>query len=57
AGLGLAVVAEIASLHDSSVTVDNHPDGGAVFRLALSECRIAMPPRSTDAAAELAETG
>lgn len=65
AGLGLAIVAEIAALHHSTVTVDNHPDGGAVFRFNLSECRIAMPARSSDPGgeppaatpAELAKTG
>jgi signal transduction histidine kinase len=57
AGLGLAIVAEIAALHHSTVMVDNHPEGGAVFRLTLSECRIAMPPRSAEAPGELAEIG
>jgi len=56
AGLGLAIVAEIAALHHSTVSVDNHPDGGAVFRLDLSECRIAMPARAGEPASELAET-
>jgi signal transduction histidine kinase len=56
AGLGLAIVAEIAALHHSTVSVYNHPDGGAVFRLNLSECRIALPARG-ETPAELAETG
>ena len=34
-GLGLAIVARVAETHDGSVTVDNLPDGGAVFTLRL----------------------
>jgi signal transduction histidine kinase len=36
AGLGLAIVAEIAVLHGGTITVENHREGGAIFRLALS---------------------
>jgi two-component system sensor histidine kinase HydH len=35
-GLGLAVASRIADMHDGSITAANHPDGGAVFRLAIS---------------------
>jgi len=34
-GLGLAIVARVAEAHDGTVTVDNAPDGGAVFTLRL----------------------
>jgi signal transduction histidine kinase len=34
-GLGLAIVARVAEAHDGSVTVDNRPEGGAVFTLRL----------------------
>ena len=34
-GLGLAIVSSIASEHGGSVTVRNHPDGGAEFELVL----------------------
>jgi len=34
-GLGLAIVARVADAHDGSVTVENRPDGGAVFTLRL----------------------
>ena len=34
-GLGLAIVARVAEAHDGSVTVENRPDGGAVFTLRL----------------------
>lgn len=32
-GLGLAVARRIAEQHDGSLTGENHPDGGALFRL------------------------
>lgn len=35
AGLGLAIVAETASLHDGTVDVEDRPGGGSVFRLCL----------------------
>jgi len=34
-GLGLAIVARVAEAHDGSVTVENRPEGGAVFSLHL----------------------
>lgn len=34
-GLGLAFVAQVASLHGGRVAVDNHPEGGTVARLWL----------------------
>lgn len=35
AGLGLAIVGAIAEAHDGSVTVEDAPGGGALFRLVL----------------------
>ena len=35
AGLGLAIVAEIAAAHGGGVAVEDRPGGGAVFRLSL----------------------
>jgi len=34
-GLGLAVALRVAEMHDGTVTAANHPEGGAVFRLAF----------------------
>jgi signal transduction histidine kinase len=34
-GLGLAIVARVAEAHDGSVTVENRPEGGAIFSLRL----------------------
>jgi len=34
-GLGLAIVARVAEAHDGSVTVENRPEGGAIFSLHL----------------------
>jgi two-component system sensor histidine kinase MprB len=36
-GLGLAIVDQTAKAHGGAVSVSNHPDGGAVFTLALPE--------------------
>lgn len=36
AGIGLAVVAAVAAVHDGSATAANAPDGGAVFRVELA---------------------
>ena len=44
-GLGLAIVARVAEAHDGTVTVDNAPDGGAVFTL-----RLRLAPSSARAA-------
>ncbi|MEJ0067417.1 MAG: ATP-binding protein [Pseudomonadota bacterium] len=57
AGLGLAIVAEIADLHHGAVSVENHPDGGAVFRLILSRSLIGVPARASAPEAELVEIG
>lgn len=35
AGLGLAIVAETAAIHDASVAVEDRPGGGARFRLSF----------------------
>jgi signal transduction histidine kinase len=34
-GLGLAIVARVAEAHSGSVSVENRPDGGAMFTLRL----------------------
>jgi two-component system sensor histidine kinase HydH len=34
-GLGLAVALRVAEMHEGTITVANHPDGGAVFRIVL----------------------
>lgn len=34
-GLGLAVALRVAELHEGTITVANHPDGGAVFRIVV----------------------
>jgi two-component system sensor histidine kinase HydH len=34
-GLGLAVALRVAEMHGGSVTAATHPDGGAVFRMAI----------------------
>ena len=34
-GIGLALVSEVITRHSGTVTADNPPDGGAVFRIAL----------------------
>jgi two-component system, NtrC family, sensor histidine kinase HydH len=34
-GLGLTVAKRIAELHGGTITADNHPDGGAVFRIVI----------------------
>jgi len=50
AGLGLAIVAEVAAAHAGDVSVENGNDGGAVFRLRLGNhqpakrSEVVMPP-------------
>ena len=34
-GLGLAVAMRVAEMHGGTITVDNHPDGGAIFRIVI----------------------
>jgi two-component system sensor histidine kinase HydH len=34
-GLGLAVALRVVELHGGTITAGNHPDGGAVFRIAI----------------------
>lgn len=34
-GLGLAVALRVAEMHGGTITASNHPQGGAVFRIAL----------------------
>lgn len=36
-GLGLAVARRIAEMHGGTITARNHPDGGAVVRIAIPE--------------------
>jgi two-component system sensor histidine kinase MprB len=36
AGLGLAIVREVAQAHGGTVEADNAPDGGAILRLSLN---------------------
>ena len=45
-GLGLSIVAEVARLHGAVLEVDNHPTGGAVFRMIL-------PPPDSDTPARM----
>ena len=42
-GLGLAIVARVAEAHDGTVSVDNAPDGGAVFTLRLRPASSSAP--------------
>ena len=43
-GLGLAFVREIADLHGGSVTLDNHPEGGALATLRLPGLYVGAAP-------------
>jgi two-component system sensor histidine kinase MprB len=40
-GLGLAIVRQVATQHGGSVSVDNAPDGGAVFTVRLPTLPLA----------------
>jgi two-component system sensor histidine kinase MprB len=42
-GLGLSIVSQVAEQHGGSVSVENAPDGGAVFRLRLPVGRPEAP--------------
>ena len=42
-GLGLAIVHRIIEAHDGTISVSNHPDGGAVFEMNC-ERRVGRPP-------------
>jgi two-component system, OmpR family, sensor histidine kinase MprB len=44
AGLGLAVVREIALGHGGAVTAEAAPDGGTLIRLTLPTCASPLPP-------------
>src|SRR6185436_7554841 len=44
AGLGLAVVRAIVQAHGGTVTAEDRPDGGAVFRVALPTPQPPAPP-------------
>jgi two-component system sensor histidine kinase HydH len=34
-GLGLTVALRVAEMHGGTITVDNHPEGGAIFRIVI----------------------
>jgi two-component system sensor histidine kinase HydH len=34
-GLGLTVALRVAEMHGGTITVNNHPEGGAIFRIVL----------------------
>lgn len=46
-GLGLAIVARVAETHDGSITVQNQPDGGAVFTLRLRPAKLPVADLTT----------
>ncbi|MDT7772976.1 MAG: two-component system, OmpR family, sensor kinase, partial [Pseudonocardiales bacterium] len=43
AGLGLAIVAAIATAHDGKATAGNHPTGGAIVVLHLPAHQLERP--------------
>jgi len=49
AGLGLAIVAEIATMHGATISIGDNPEGGALFTLKFPA--VIVPPR--EAATEL----
>jgi two-component system sensor histidine kinase KdpD len=50
-GLGLAICRGIAAAHGGSLTAENRPGGGAVFRLLLPLPPDAQPPAAPEAGA------
>ena len=46
-GLGLAIAREMIELHGGTITVDDAPEGGALFRIFLPEERIDRQPETT----------
>jgi diguanylate cyclase (GGDEF)-like protein/PAS domain S-box-containing protein len=50
-GLGLALVRELVLLHDGVVTVDDAPEGGALFRVVLPWVHTDETPVTREAAA------
>ncbi len=53
AGLGLSIVASIADLHDATVSVGDHPGGGAVFTIRFpAPLPQAKPPEREFVSAE-----
>lgn len=51
-GLGLAIVRQVAEQHGGSVTVENAPDGGAVFELSLPLVGAEPPPEGEESLAD-----
>ena len=43
-GLGLAIVRQVADTHGGSITVEEAPGGGALFRLRLGRAGVSPPP-------------
>jgi two-component system, OmpR family, sensor histidine kinase MprB len=49
-GLGLAIVRDAAAAHDGTVTVANHPAGGAVFTIVLP---VEEPPAGSESSQDV----